>query len=173
MIFSNFLLIVFLYVGLSRFPIPRLSAPLFRTSPFRDSARPSSARLHSETQRTPLPHISIPHPAVFSGHSAPQLNAGLRPPYNARGIRNCAILNLYNILIKFFSYDAATYFFCTGRLFSNVSGAKTPPAEYIFITGRAAEPIYNLNLHTDKRIRDRKRQTRKPCQKDSYIRRRR
>lgn len=83
------------------------------------------------------------------------------------------ILNLYNILIKFFSYDAATYFFCTGRLFSNVSGAKTPPAEYIFITDRAAEPIYRLNLHTDKQIRDRKRQTRKPCQKDSYIRRRR
>lgn len=96
-----------------------------------------------------------------------------RPPYNARGIRNCVILNLYNILIKFFSYDAATYFFCTGRLFSNVSGAKTPPAEYIFIAGRAAEPIYRLNLHTDKRIRERKRQTRKPCQKDSYIRRRR
>ena len=63
--------------------------------------------------------------------------------------------------------------FCTGRLFSNVSEAKTPPAEDIFITDRAAEPIYSLNLHTDKQIRERKRQTRKPCQKDSYIRRRR
>lgn len=66
--------------------------------PFRDSARPSSARLHPETQRAPLPHIHIPHPAVFSGHSAPQLNAGLRPPYNARGMRNCVILNLYKYI---------------------------------------------------------------------------
>lgn len=147
-------------VPLPHISIPRPSAPLFRPPPSRDPARPSSAHLH-------------PAPAFFSGHSAQRLNAGLRPPYNARGMRNCAILNLYNILIKFFSYDAATYFFCTGRLFSNVSGAKTPPAEDIFIAGRAAEPIYSLNLHTDKQIRERKRQTRKPCQKDSYIRRRR
>ena len=173
MIFSNFLLIVFLYVGLSRFSIPRLSAPLFRTSPFRDSARPSSARLHSETQRTPLPHISIPHRP-----SSPAIPLRDKTERAARHIMRAAcgtarFSTSTNILIKFFSYDAATYFFCTGRLFSNVSGAKTPPAEDIFIAGRAAEPIYRLNLHTDKRIRERKRQTRKPCQKDSYIRRRR
>lgn len=56
-----------------------------RLSAARGEARPSSAHLH-------------PAPAVFSGHSAQRLNAGLRPPYNARGMRNCVILNLYKYI---------------------------------------------------------------------------
>lgn len=65
--------------------IPRPSAPLFRPSPSRDPAHPSSAHLH-------------PAPAVFSGHTAPRQNGASRPPYNARGMRNCVIINLYKYI---------------------------------------------------------------------------
>ena len=63
--------------------------------------------LRAQTRRVPLLVFRVPHVelvvvhALYDQETRPRVTIEVdqsRPPYNARGIRNCAILNLYKYI---------------------------------------------------------------------------